>query len=71
MFDVTAFYAGVTALVYTSGYDGMIYAISQNRFENLAVIPSNVVAYRFSEVPIRSVAGANTLVIVFFYLSPT
>jgi cation/acetate symporter len=76
-----ATFLGVTALVYTSGYDGMIYAIGflvgfpmilfliAEPLRNLGRYTfADVVAYRLSEVPVRSVAGANTLVIVVFYL---
>jgi len=76
-----ATFLGVTALVYTSGYDGMIYAIGflvgfpmilfliAEPLRNLGRYTfADVAAYRLSEVPIRTVAGVNTLVIVVFYL---
>ncbi|MGF7206519.1 Na+/pantothenate symporter [Skermanella aerolata] len=76
-----ATFLGVTALVYTSGYDGMIYAIGflvgfpmilfliAEPLRNLGRYTfADVAAYRLSEVPIRTVAGINTLVIVLFYL---
>src|SRR4051794_29636743 len=76
-----ATFLGVTALVYTSGYDGMIYAIGflvgfpmilfliAEPLRNLGRYTfADVAAYRLSEVPIRMVAGVNTLVIVLFYL---
>src|SRR5246127_1746404 len=76
-----ATFLGVTALVYTSGYDGMIYAIGflvgfpmilfliAEPIRNLGRYTfADVAAYRLSEVPIRAVAGMNTLVIVVFYL---
>jgi cation/acetate symporter len=76
-----ATFLGVTALVYTSGYDGMIYAIGflvgfpmilfliAEPLRNLGRYTfADVAAYRLSEVPIRAVAGMNTLVIVVFYL---
>lgn len=76
-----ATFLGVTALVYTSGYDGMIYAIGflvgfpmilfliAEPLRNLGRYTfADVVAYRLSEVPVRAVAGVNTLVIVVFYL---
>jgi cation/acetate symporter len=76
-----ATFLGVTALVYTSGYDGMIYAIGflvgfpmilfliAEPLRNLGRYTfADVVAYRLSEVPIRAIAGVNTLVIVVFYL---
>jgi cation/acetate symporter len=76
-----ATFLGVTALVYTSGYDGMIYAIGflvgfpmilfliAEPLRNLGRYTfADVVAYRLSEVPVRAIAGVNTLVIVVFYL---
>jgi cation/acetate symporter len=76
-----ATFLGVTALVYTSGYDGMIYAIGflvgfpmilfliAEPLRNLGRYTfADVAAYRLSEIPIRAVAGMNTLVIVVFYL---
>lgn len=76
-----ATFLGVTALVYTSGYDGMIYAIGflvgfpmilfliAEPLRNLGRYTfADVAAYRLSEVPVRAIAGLNTLVIVVFYL---
>ncbi len=76
-----ATFLGVTALVYTSGYDGMIYAIGflvgfpmilfliAEPLRNLGRFTfADVAASRLSEVPVRLVAGTNTLVIVLFYL---
>lgn len=76
-----ATFLGVTALVYTSGYDGMIYAIGflvgfpmilfliAEPLRNLGRYTfADVAAYRLSEVPVRAIAGVNTLVIVVFYL---
>jgi cation/acetate symporter len=76
-----ATFLGVTALIYTSGYDGMIYAIGflvgfpmilfliAEPLRNLGRFTfADVAAYRLSEVPVRLVAGLNTLVIVLFYL---
>jgi cation/acetate symporter len=76
-----ATFLGVTALVYASGYDGTIYAIGflvgfpmilfliAEPLRNLGRYTfADVAAYRLSEVPIRAVAGINTLVIVVFYL---
>lgn len=76
-----ATFLGVTALVYSSGYDGMIYAIGflvgfpmilfliAEPLRNLGRYTfADVAAYRLSEVPVRAVAGVNTLVIVVFYL---
>ncbi len=76
-----ATFLGVTALVYGSGYDGMIYAVGflvgfpmilfliAEPLRNLGRYTfADVVAYRLSEVPVRLVAGLNTLVIVLLYL---
>src|SRR5437588_12080504 len=76
-----ATFLGVTALVYTSGYDGMIYAIGflvgfpmilfliAEPLRNLGRYTfADVAAYRLAEVPVRAIAGVNTLVIVVFYL---
>ncbi|MFG1348648.1 cation/acetate symporter ActP [Xanthobacter autotrophicus] len=76
-----ATFLGVTALVYTSGYDGMIYAVGflvgfpmilfliAEPLRNLGRYTfADVVAYRLSEVPVRVVAATNTLVIVLLYL---
>ena len=76
-----ATFLGVTALVFGSGYDGMIYAIGflvgfpmilfliAEPLRNLGRYTfADLAAYRLSERPIRTVAGVNTLVIVLFYL---
>ncbi|ACL58090.1 cation/acetate symporter ActP [Methylobacterium nodulans] len=76
-----ATFLGVTALVYSSGYDGMIYAVGflvgfpmilfliAEPLRNLGRYTfADVAAYRLSEVPVRLVAGLNTLVIVLLYL---
>ncbi|WP_232629949.1 cation/acetate symporter ActP [Methylobacterium sp. Leaf118] len=76
-----ATFLGVTALIYTSGYDGMIYAVGflvgfpmilfliAEPLRNLGRYTfADVAAYRLAEVPVRLVAGLNTLVIVLFYL---
>src|SRR5271163_1091928 len=76
-----ATFLGVTALVYTSGYDGMIYAIGflvgfpmilfliAEPLRNLGRYTfADVLAYRLDEKPVRVFASASTLVIVLFYL---
>ncbi|PKA39512.1 cation acetate symporter [Rhizobium sullae] len=76
-----ATFLGVTALIYASGYDGMIYAIGflvgfpmilfliAEPLRNLGRYTfSDVAASRLSERPIRAVAGINSLVIVLLYL---
>jgi cation/acetate symporter len=76
-----ATFLGVTALVYVSGYDGMIYAIGflvgfpmilfliAEPLRNLGRYTfADVAAYRFAETPMRVLGGVSTLVIVVFYL---
>jgi cation/acetate symporter len=76
-----ATFLGVTALVYGSGYDGMIYAIGflvgfpmilflvAEPLRNLGRFTfADVLAYRLREGPVRILAATNTLVIVLFYL---
>ncbi|MCR0985039.1 cation/acetate symporter ActP [Roseomonas populi] len=76
-----ATFLGVTALVYGSGYDGMIYAIGflvgfpmilflvAEPLRNLGRFTfADVLAYRLREGPVRILAASNTLVIVLFYL---
>jgi cation/acetate symporter len=76
-----ATFLGVTALVYSSGYDGMIYAIGflvgfpmvlfliAEPLRNLGRYTfADVAAYRLGETPVRVLAGTSTLVIVVFYL---
>ena len=76
-----ATFLGVTALIYASGYDGMIYAIGflvgfpmilfliAEPLRNLGRFTfADVAAARLSERPVRVLAGVNTLVIVLFYL---
>ena len=76
-----ATFLGVTALVYTSGYDGMIYAIGflvgfpmilfliAEPLRNLGRYTfADVAAYRLEETPVRVLAGVSTLIIVVFYL---
>jgi cation/acetate symporter len=76
-----ATFLGVTALIFSSGYDGMIYAVGflvgfpmilflvAEPLRNLGRYTfGDVLAYRLSETPVRLVAGVNTLVVVLFYL---
>jgi len=76
-----ATFLGVTALVFTSGYDGMIYAVGflvgfpmilfliAEPLRNLGRYTfADVAAYRLDETPVRVLAGTSTLVIVVFYL---
>jgi cation/acetate symporter len=76
-----ATFLGVTALVYSSGYDGMIYAIGflvgfpmilfliAEPLRNLGRFTfADVAAFRLQEGPVRILAGTSTLVIVLLYL---
>ncbi len=76
-----ATFLGVTALVYASGYDGMIYAIGflvgfpmilfliAEPLRNLGRFTfGDVLAYRLGEAPVRTMSAINTLVIVVIYL---
>jgi cation/acetate symporter len=76
-----ATFLGVTALVYTSGYDGMIYAIGflvgwpmilfliAEPLRNLGRFTfADAASYRLEERPVRMLAGVSTLFIVIFYL---
>ena len=76
-----ATFLGVTALVFASGYDGLIYAIGflvgfpvilfliAEPLRNLGRYTfADVASYRLDERPIRAVAGSSALIIVIFYL---
>lgn len=76
-----ASFLGISAAVYLSGYDGLIYSIGflvgwpvitflmAERLRNLGRFTfADVAAYRFKQTPIRSFAASGTLVVVAFYL---
>jgi cation/acetate symporter len=76
-----ASFLGISAAVYTDGYDGLIYAIGflvgwpvitflmAERLRNLGRFTfADVAAYRFQQTPIRVFAASGTLVVVLFYL---
>ena len=76
-----ASFLGISALVYTNGYDGLIYSIGflvgwpiimalmAERLRNLGRFTfADVVGYRLGAAPIRSLAACGTLVTVAFYL---
>jgi cation/acetate symporter len=80
-FMSAASFLGISALVYGSGYDGLIYSIGflvgwpiimflmAERLRNLGRFTfADVVSYRLQETPMRSLAAAGTLVVVAFYL---
>ena len=76
-----ASFLGISALVYTSGYDGLIYSIGflvgwpvilflmAERLRNLGKYTfADVASYRLKQLPIRTVAASGSLVVVAFYL---
>ena len=76
-----ASFLGISAAVYLSGYDGLIYSIGflvgwpvitflmAERLRNLGRFTfADVAAYRFKQTPIRVFAASGTLVVVAFYL---
>jgi cation/acetate symporter len=76
-----ASFLGISALVYTSGYDGLIYSIGflvgwpiilfmiAERLRNLGKYTfADVASYRLQQTPIRSLAACGTLTVVAFYL---
>jgi cation/acetate symporter len=76
-----ASFLGISALVYTSGYDGLIYSIGflvgwpiilfmiAERLRNLVKYTfADVASYRLQQTPIRSLAACGTLTVVAFYL---
>jgi cation/acetate symporter len=76
-----ASFLGISALVYASGYDGLIYSIGflvgwpiivtlmAERLRNLGKYTfADVVSYRLAQTPLRCLSAAGTLVVVAFYL---
>ncbi|MFC5920735.1 cation acetate symporter [Neisseria weixii] len=76
-----ASFLGVSALVFTRGYDGLIYSVGflvgwpivlfliAERLRNLGKFTfSDVAAYRFNQKPVRLFAATSTLLIVVLYL---
>ena len=76
-----ASFLGISALVYTNGYDGLIYSIGflvgwpiimflmAERLRNLGRFTfADVVSYRLAATPLRILAATGTLVVVAFYL---
>jgi cation/acetate symporter len=76
-----ASFLGISAMVYASGFDGLLYSIGflvgwpiimflmAERLRNLGKYSfSDVAAYRLSAVPVRSFAAVSSLVVVSFYL---
>ena len=80
-FMSAASFLGISALVYTSGYDGLIYSIGfligwpiilfiiAERLRNLGRYTfADVVSYRLSPKPIRTLSAVGSLVVVSLYL---
>ena len=76
-----ASFLGISALVFGSGFDGLIYSIGflvgwpiimfliAERLRNLGKFTFvDVAAYRLKQMPIRTLAASSTLVVVAFYL---
>ncbi|MBV7433639.1 cation acetate symporter [Cardiobacteriaceae bacterium TAE3-ERU3] len=76
-----ASFLGISALVFTSGYDGLIYStgflvgwpivlfLIAERLRNLGQYTfADVASYRFSQTPVRIFAASGTLIVVLLYL---
>jgi cation/acetate symporter len=80
-FMSAASFLGISALVFTAGFDGLLYSIGflvgwpiimfamAERLRNLGKYSmADVASYRLSAVPVRSMAAISTLVVVMFYM---
>jgi cation/acetate symporter len=80
-FMSAASFLGISAMVYASGFDGLLYSIGflvgwpiimflmAERLRNLGKFSlADVASYRLSAVPVRSFAAVSSLVVVAFYL---
>jgi cation/acetate symporter len=80
-FMSAASFLGISAAVFSNGFDGLIYAIGflvgwpvitflmAERLRNLGRFTfADVAAYRFHQKPVRMFAASGTLVVVLFYL---
>jgi cation/acetate symporter len=76
-----ASFLGISALVYSNGFDGLIYsvgflvgwpiimALMAERLRNLGRFTfADVISYRLQQTPLRLLAASGTLVVVAFYL---
>ena len=76
-----ASFLGITAQIFTDGYDGLIYAVGflvgwpillcliAEKLRNLGRFTfADVAAYRFAQGPVRSFSAISTLLVVAFYL---
>lgn len=80
-FMSAASFLGISAMVFTKGYDGLLYSIGwlvgwpillflvAERLRNLGKYNfSDVASFRLEEKPVRTMAAINALVVVAFYL---
>jgi cation/acetate symporter len=80
-FMSAASFLGISALVFTAGFDGLLYSIGflvgwpiimflmAERLRNLGKYSfADVAAYRLQAGPVRSLAAVSSLVVVLFYL---
>ena len=80
-FMSAASFLGISGLVFTNGYDGLIYAVGgligwplvlfllAERLRNLGRFTfADAVSYRLSAVPIRTLSACSTLVVIVLYL---
>ena len=80
-FMSAASFLGISAQIFTDGYDGLIYSIGflvgwpiimflmAEKLRNLGKFTfGDVASYRFAQPPIRTFAAFSTLVVVLFYL---
>lgn len=76
-----ASFLGIVALVFTNGFDGLIYSIGflvgwpivlfliAEKFRNLGKYTfADIVAYRLSSKPIRTISAISALAVIVFYL---
>ena len=76
-----ASFLGISAMVFTSGYDGLIYStgflvgwpivlfLVAERLRNLGKFTfSDVAAYRLGQTPVRLFAASGSILVVIFYL---
>lgn len=76
-----ASFLGISALVFTNGFDGLIYSVGflvgwpiiislmAERLRNLGRFTfADVISYRLQQTPLRLLAASGTLVVVLFYL---
>lgn len=80
-FMSAASFLGISAMVFTQGYDGLIYStgflvgwplvlfLIAERLRNLGQFTfADVASYRFAQLPVRTFAASGTLIVVLLYL---